>query len=71
MQILLTIAGDERVATTLADFLSENADGIDEAEAEAITETLRQGLVYEGGGGASVDWSVCHALDPSLCAVLS
>ena len=44
--------GAERWETTLADFVADNADGLDD-EPEAIERTLSAGERYVGGGGAA------------------
>jgi hypothetical protein len=52
-----------KVCTTLASFLSENADAIDEREAADIAAALAQWQAYYGGGGASGEWSIARVFD--------
>ncbi|MDB5358871.1 MAG: hypothetical protein JWO51_168 [Rhodospirillales bacterium] len=63
MNALLTVyggAGHPADVTTilLADFLTENADGIGQDEAAAIEAALAAGNRYEAGGGAAVAWTL-------------
>lgn len=58
MNITLTPDGCEPIRTTLAQFLSDNADGIDQEEAEAIIATLERSGAYTGGGGAAPEFDI-------------
>lgn len=51
-RVLVTIEGGEEVRTTLAEFLADNADGLDEREIDRLRTAVLTGACYTGGGGA-------------------
>ena len=58
-------AGGVTWGCSLADFLADNADGLDWLEADAIRRTVAAGCVYLGGGGAAAGWIVYPADRPA------
>lgn len=55
---LVTCCCDEPVTLALAQFFSDNADGIEADEHAEIITTLAAGARYLGGGGAAAKWFV-------------
>lgn len=59
MNIIIRFEDDTSpILTTLEDFLSENSDGFDEREVEAIRSCLSRDGMYHGGGGAGAEWTI-------------
>jgi hypothetical protein len=52
------IDADEEVEMSLEEFFGANADGIDDAEQQTITEHLRLGDTYRIAGAQSLAWTI-------------
>ncbi|MFI5296632.1 MAG: hypothetical protein ACHREM_00925 [Polyangiales bacterium] len=61
---VVLVLGGEVVETTIAKFLEDNTEGLGAHELDAI-RALGPGQAFQGGGGASVPWSLVIVSAPS------